>query len=291
MSSRTPGHVADLRGAVSIGIQECLRNLEESLADLSEAQFAAFPMEGEENIALIALRTLQNLDDLAVAAQGGPPSFPHDEHWEPAGLSQASDFGPEAEFPTRIQVLTWLGCVRHSAEALLDVATNDDMCRQRNPDGPWPGTASSAYLAAIYHSVSQVQRIWLLRGLQRAPGKSRLQAAREASANGTEPPKTVAELHYGALVEGNLFLWRATLIRELRSPRRVAGLAPMSWWEAGRRSIAAGATYRYAGEEDSSATERTLQFARHGGSDASPATVTIQLTLTDEGWRVNAAEY
>ena len=76
MPSRAPDHAADLRGALSIGLQEALRSLEEALDGLTEAQFVAFPMVGEENIALMALRAIQNLDDLAVVAQGGAASFP-----------------------------------------------------------------------------------------------------------------------------------------------------------------------------------------------------------------------
>jgi hypothetical protein len=284
-------HAADLRGAISIGLEESLRSLEESLADLSEAQFHAFPMLGEESIALIALRTLQDLDLHAVVAQGGAPSFPHAEDWAPGALSEAADYPQGARFPSRQQVLGWLQDVRRAAEALLAAATPEDLRSQRNAEGPWPGSASSAYLTAIYHCMAQVQRIWLLRGLLRATGKSRLEAAREAAAASTESARTVAELHYAALADGNLFVWRATLIRELRSPRRVPGLAPQSWWDAGRRSVAAGAVYRFLREAPGDGTGRLLTFARTSGQNAEEAQVSIGLALTDEGWRVNAAEY
>jgi len=289
LPSPAPKHAADLRGALSIGLQEALRSLEEALDGLTEAQFVAFPMIGEESIALMALRAIQNLDDLAVVAQGGAPSFAHSDDWGPAGLTDAADYVDDALFPTLDQVREWLAATRRSAEPLLEAATSDDLCQQRDPRGPWPGTASSAYLAAVFHAISQVQRIWLLRGLLRAPGRSRKEAALEASGAGTEPPRTVAELHYGAMAAGNLFLWRATLVRELRSPRRVPGLAPTSWWEAGRRAVAAGAQYHYLGEGEHSATQRTLLFSRDG--DAGPGTVAIQLVRTQEGWRVSAAEY
>ncbi len=246
-------HAADLRGAISIGLEESLRSLEESLADLSEAQFHAFPMLGEESIALIALRTLQDLDLHAVVAQGRA-LLPACRRLGAGCAQRGGRLSAGRAVSSRQQVLGWLQDVRRAAEALLVAATPEDLLSQRTAESPWPGSASSAYLTAIYHSMAQVQRIWLLRGLLRATGKSRLEAAREAAAASTESARTVAELHYAALAEGNLFVWRATLIRELRSPRRVPGLAPQSWWEAGRRAVAHGAAYRFLREEPGDGT-------------------------------------
>ncbi|HUT19666.1 MAG TPA: hypothetical protein VM366_10930 [Anaerolineae bacterium] len=291
MPNRDRAHAADLRGAISIGLQESLRALEEALADLSEAHFRAFPMIGEENIALIALRTLQDLDAHAVIAQGGAASFPHADNWVPGGLSEAADYGEGAQFPSREQVLAWLGDVRRSAETLLASATDDDLTVQRNSESSWPGSASSAYLTTVFHAMAQVQRIWLLRGLLRTTGRSRMEVARETASTSTESPRAVAELHYGAVVDGNLFVWRATLIRELRSPRRVSVAAPQSWWVVGRRAVEKGAAYSFCREESGDDTVRRLAFTCRRDAGATETSVSIQLTLTDEGWRVNAAEY
>ncbi|NLD71514.1 MAG: hypothetical protein GX649_02215 [Chloroflexi bacterium] len=287
-------HAADLRGAISIGLQEALRGLEEALADLTDAQFRAYPMAGEESIALIALRTLQDLDEHAVITQGGRPTFAHVADWAPGLLSEAADHRDDGALPSRDQVLDWLAAVRASAERLLVAASEEDLHGERSAEGSWPGSAASAYLASIYHAIDQVHRIWLLRGLLRATGKSRLEVLREATTPSTESAQAVAELHYGAVASGNLFVWRATLIRELRSPRRVAGVAPWTWWEAGRRAAEAGASYRFHREAEGDDSSRRLLFARTGGAsgaDGAEDTVSIHLALTDEGWRVNAAEY
>lgn len=284
-------HAADLRGAIAIGLQEALRALEEALAGLTEAQFLAFPMAGEESIALIALRTLQDLDEHAVVTQGGRPTFPHLDEWAPGLLGgPAAGGGTDEALPSRERVLEWLAAVRASAEGLLGAASEEDLRGERTAEGSWPGSAASAYLAAIYHAMGQVHRIWLLRGLLRATGKSPLEVEREATALNTESARAVAELHYGAVVAGNLFVWRATLVRELRSPRRVVGLAPWTWWEAGRR-LAAGACYRYQDEAEGDDGYRRLVFARTAAGGEAEGEVSIHLSLTDEGWRVNAAEY
>jgi hypothetical protein len=285
-------HAADLRGAIAIGLQEALRALEESLAELTEAQYRAFPMAGEESIALIALRTLQDIDEHAVVTQGGRATFPHLDEWAPGllGGPSAGD-GAGTEPPSRERVLEWLAAVRASAESLLGAANEEDLRGERTAEGSWPGSAASAYLATIYHALSQVHRIWLLRGLLRATGKSRLEVEREASAPTTESARAVAELHYGAVVSGNLFVWRATLVRELRAPRRVAGLAPWTWWEAGRQRAEAGSCYRFLAEAEGDDEYRRLRFARSAAGNESEGEVSIHLALTDEGWRVNAAEY
>ncbi len=55
--------------------------------------------------------------------------------------------------------------------------------------------------------------------------------------------------------------------------------------------MAAGAVYRFLREAPGDGTGRLLTFARTSGQNAEEAQVSVGLALTDEGWRVNAAEY
>ena len=88
--------------------------------------------------------------------------------------------------------------------------------------------------------MGQVHRIWLLRGLLRATGKSPSRWS-EANALNTSRPGRWPTALWGR-GRGNLFVWRATLVRELRSPRRVGTRAVDV---VGATAARGGARYRY----------------------------------------------
>lgn len=286
-------HATDLRGAISIGLQEALSALERALGDLAEAQFQSFPMVGEENIALIAMRVLQDLDERAVVCQGGEPSFEHLERWLPGVAAEALGRPSLGRLPTRDEVLQHLATVRTNAERLLGAATAESLQLPCTRADLWPGTAAGAYMSAIYHAIRQIERIWLLRGLLRATGKSTVEAEQEAASPGPDAPRAVAELHYQALVDGNEPLWRTTLVARHRSPRRVNGSMPRVWWEAGRRRVTEGdVRYRFVRAEPAADGGARLLFEPVGPDGRRRGEpVRIHLSLSDEGWRVDDAAY
>lgn len=185
--------------------------------------------------------------------------------------------------------------VRRSAERLLASADESDLRERRAAWKDWPGSAVSAYLAAIFHALSQVQRIWLLRGLLGALPPRYDVSTERMEREGTDSARAVAELNYDAVVKGSEPLWRITLIPAYQAQRRVPGAIPQQWWEQARRICGNdNIAYRFLSEDTRFRSDhaRRLLFERtdqDGIPQGEP--VAIHLVLTEGGWRVKTVSY
>jgi len=286
-------HATDLKGTLSIGLQEALAALDRAVDGLTDEQFVACPLPTEDCIARIAMQILQDLDAHAVVSQGGHASFAHEERWRPG--PKGAYLSPECGEPDLAQFRQWVVRVRQNAENLLELADEGALRSQRDSSQAWPGSSAGAYLTTIFHALSQVHRIWLLRGLLGALPAEHRQDGAASEEEGTDSARAVAELHYESVLKGNKALWRMTLIPAYQTQQRVPGSAPERWWSAARRMVdRRGATYRYLGEDTQFRTERNRRLlferVRRGGS-AHDQPVSIHLVLTQAGWRVKTVSY
>ena len=161
-------HHTDLKGAIYIGLDEALTALEESVYDLNDEHIWAFPLPGENNIAWILMHSLQNLDEYADLAQGGEAVFAHEGRWD---LWQCADDErpvPGDAFPTQRECVDILAGVRAAAMERISAATRKDL-RREFPD--WQNrTRADAYMRTIFHTMSHIRQIWLLRGVMGLTG-------------------------------------------------------------------------------------------------------------------------
>lgn len=109
----------------------------------------------------------------------------------------------------------------------------------------------------------------------------------------TGTAREVAELHYQAVVEGNLDLWRATLKADYRPMVGRRGSTPDFWWRTGRKyATEYGVTYRFLRVDRADEHRQKLFFERLN-ADGTPRgmPVPIHLVRGEEGWRVEMATY
>ena len=150
----------DLKRAIEIGLDEAMTSLHEAIHDLSDEQVRAFPIEGRNNIAWIVMHTLDNLTIYTNVFQVGRRAFEREERW---GYSSPHPTGDEA-FPTCRELLDILCSIREIADEGLAPATEADLLGRRHCEDWWEGTAADAYMRTIFHTMSHVRQIWLLRG-------------------------------------------------------------------------------------------------------------------------------
>ncbi|MFW5870282.1 MAG: DinB family protein [Candidatus Sumerlaeota bacterium] len=153
----------DLKAWVSIGVDEALTGLEESLQNMDDEQLASFPMPGCNNIAWITMHLLQNFDQYAVLFQRGTSAVDNAKFWVINTPPAASD----TAYPGRREIFETLQPVRTAAVDAVDLATNEALLGKRHAPEEWPGNALDAYVRAIYHTQSHLRQIWALRGMMR----------------------------------------------------------------------------------------------------------------------------
>jgi hypothetical protein len=152
------------RDALATGLDEVLTALEESIHDLDDAQLAAFPIPGRNNIAWVAMHCLMNLSEYAGGFQTGRRDVPYERRWDlwQCGVDERPK--PGDQFPTGEELLVHLTKVRATVEAGLQSATKEDLRGRRFAEPWWEKTAADAYLRTISHTAAHVRQIWLLRG-------------------------------------------------------------------------------------------------------------------------------
>ena len=152
-----------LKQAIGIGLDEALISLEESFYDLTDQQAQGFPIPGQNNIAWIVMHCLDNLDDCAIGAQTGNRLLPAEWRWDLWQCAPEERPKPGDPFPSKEEMLRTLKQVREAAMDALQRADEPELVAQTMPH-PLKPTRSDFYMRTIYHTMSHVRQIWLLRG-------------------------------------------------------------------------------------------------------------------------------
>ena len=116
----------DLKGAMTIGLDEAFTALEESIHDLDDEQVRAFAIPDRNNIAWIMMHTLQNLDMYANAFQTGDAALSHDERWALWACRYNERPKPGDDFPSQDELMKALDAVRTAATAGIGSAARAD---------------------------------------------------------------------------------------------------------------------------------------------------------------------
>lgn len=152
-----------LHGALETGLDEALVALEEAVYDLSDAQLAAFPIEGRNNIAWIACHCLDNLDVYGVAFQTGQRVLTEDPRWGQWDAAPGTRPAPGDDFCGVCDLMELLERVCEAAQSALAGASEDDLATRVT----WNGAEqmrSDSLVRTICHTNAHVRQIWLLRG-------------------------------------------------------------------------------------------------------------------------------
>jgi len=105
--------------------------------------------------------------------------------------------------------------------------------------------------------------------------------------------REVAELHYGAIADGNRTLWVATLSERNREMADRRGSSPDFWWDTGRRyATRYGVRYRFRQVGIEEPDYQKIFFDRlnaDGSRRGRP--VPIHMILENDVWRVKIGSY
>lgn len=153
----------DLRQAIMIGLDEALTALEEAFYDLSDDQLVAFPVPGRNNIAWILMHCLDNLDANAIGVQTGERRFDPAAQWDLWRGSPRPRPYPGASFPSKAELLSLLHQITERVFEILDGVNAEWPAEPL--DLPLPKRVrADFYMRTIYHTMSHIRQIWLLRG-------------------------------------------------------------------------------------------------------------------------------
>ena len=153
----------DLRGAIIIGLDEAFTALEESIHDLSDEQLRAFPVPGKNNIAWIVMHCLDNLDHCANGIAAGQRCMPYERRWDLWQCAPEDRPQPGDTFPAQEAMMELLRQIRRVALTTLD-NLNEESLTARVVTHPVKKSRADFYMRAIYHAMSHLRQIWLLRG-------------------------------------------------------------------------------------------------------------------------------
>jgi hypothetical protein len=162
----------DYKGWIAVCLDEALTALEESFFDLTDEQMRAFAIPGRNNIAWIVMHAMQNLDEYTnLEAQA--KTFEHEPRWSLWNCTPEQRPKRGDSFPSKEQMMKWLGSLRQRAEATLQRVDEEFLRSKTPPEWRWPGNRADFYKRTIFHTMAHVRQIWLLRGaLGLTDGKS-----------------------------------------------------------------------------------------------------------------------
>jgi len=155
------------KDALVIGLDEAFSALEESFSDLSDEQLQAFPIPGRNNIAWIVMETLLNFERFGVRFQTGLEVVDlADERfslwwWKgtPRRLST-----PEDSFPAKDEIMELLVGISAGAMAGIAAADEKDLQEACKAGDRYARTRADGYIRTVFHAMSHIRQIWLLRG-------------------------------------------------------------------------------------------------------------------------------
>jgi len=158
-----------LKGAIAIGLDECIAALDESLQNLGDEQAWSYPLPHRHNITTLAMHCQHNLDEHACFFQGGGWALTHQDRFSVWARSiQEVRAQMDGNLPTVAEMRRRLSTLRTTAMGVLGASSEQDLL------GPRPGvewftrfnrTAADAYMRTIMHTMAHVRQIWYLRGV------------------------------------------------------------------------------------------------------------------------------
>lgn len=157
-----------LKELAEIGLDEAFTALEESFHDLTDEQAAAFPVDGRANVVWIVMHAGSNLDCFANATNSTEGFKAWGARWGHWGGRW--DFGcesptPEESYPSTAEMMRLLKEVRADAMDTIRGATDEFLAEP--PQGGFAKhkrRRADFYARTIFHTMSHVRQIWLLRG-------------------------------------------------------------------------------------------------------------------------------
>ncbi len=160
----------DLRASITIGLDEALTALEESISGLTDEQFWAFPIEHRYNIVTLVEHSIQCLDLYACEIQGAHLTFEPEERFDIWHFSPEQVRPKMKDLPTVEAERERIAQLRCAVTDVLDGMPDDDL--RKSPQNWWSEdhsgrTRADAYMRCIWHTMGHVRQIWFLRGLLR----------------------------------------------------------------------------------------------------------------------------
>ena len=156
-----------LKGAIAIGLDECMTALDESLQNMSDEQAWGYPLPDRHNVTTLVMHCQQNLDTHACFFQGGQWALTHEDRYNIWARPIQEVRAQMIDMPTVAEMRRRLYTLRAAIVRMLEQSTEQDLL------GPRPGvewftrfnrTAADAYMRTIMHTMTHVRQIWYLRG-------------------------------------------------------------------------------------------------------------------------------
>ncbi len=157
-----------LKGAITIGLDECMTALDESLQNMSDEQVWSYPLPDRHNVTTLVMHCQQNLDMHACFFQGGQWALAHEDRFNVWARPMEEVRAQMTDMPTVAQMRQRLQALRAAIVHVLEQSSEQDLL------GPRPGvewftrfnrTAADAYMRTIMHTMAHVRQIWYLRGV------------------------------------------------------------------------------------------------------------------------------
>ena len=159
-----------LKQCLAIGLDEALTALEEAFCDLTDEQVWAVPCPGRHHIATIVMHLHHNMDVHACRLQTGELTLKHEERFDiwsrpdpdlPARKKAVPSVSTMLERHRALREAVLAGLERATVVDLLGpgVAAETYWCKEHRR------TSADAYARTIWHTMTHVRQIWLLRGL------------------------------------------------------------------------------------------------------------------------------
>jgi hypothetical protein len=158
----------DLRGAIAIGLDECMTALEEGFHDLTDGQAWSRPLPDRHSVGTIVMHCLRNLDSYGLWAQVGQSLTEADERFDVWNRSPQELQSLQQRVPRVAEMVDQLYVLRTAIFEGLDNLTEDDLRKPREScrwyaDFP-DRIRADAYMRTIMHTMAHTRQIWMLRG-------------------------------------------------------------------------------------------------------------------------------
>lgn len=158
----------DLRGAIVVGLDECMTALEEAFHDLSDEQIWGIPLPDRHNITTIVMHCLGNLNEYALRVQSGESVIDHEERFDMWSHPPEELHALQRHLPPVREMVGQLHALREAIFRALEAASEDELRGPRDVTdwyARFDRISADAYMRTIMHTMAHVRQIWMLRGV------------------------------------------------------------------------------------------------------------------------------
>jgi len=109
--------------------------------------------------------------------------------------------------------------------------------------------------------------------------------------------KEIAILHYQLLMEDKWDDWILTITKIKRKNPKKRGSSPFYWWNAGRKLVEKGMSYKFKNKDERFSTDKRQKFFfyrldKEGKESGMPVPITVMIDLDDNNeWRVDVSSW